>query len=90
MRNRVRQLRTLGSVRGGDGAATVTSPRARSRKRWTHAKGKPTARPVLSYSELSFKGSVSLKRFLSICNDLIFDSSVVRGMPSLAAAPEGP
>jgi hypothetical protein len=43
MKNRVRQLRTLGSVRGGDGAATVTSTRARSRKRWTHAKGEPTA-----------------------------------------------
>ena len=43
MRNRVRQSRTLGSVRGGDGAATVTPTRARSRKRWIHAKGKPTA-----------------------------------------------
>jgi hypothetical protein len=31
-----------------------------------------------------------LKRFLSIFNDLIFDSSVVRGMPNLAAAPVGP
>jgi hypothetical protein len=39
----VRQSRTLGSVRGGDGAATVTPTRARSRKRWIHAKGKPTA-----------------------------------------------
>src|SRR3989442_1747230 len=43
VRNRVRQSRTLGSVRGGDGADTVTSTRARSRKRWIHAKGKPTA-----------------------------------------------
>src|ERR1700730_10951210 len=43
VRNRVRQSRTLGSVRGGDGAATVTPTRARSRKRWIHAKGKPTA-----------------------------------------------
>ena len=43
MRNRVRQSRTLGSVRGGDGADTVTPTRARSRKRWIHAKGKPTA-----------------------------------------------
>jgi len=39
----VRQSRTLGSVRGGDGADTVTPTRARSRKRWIHAKGKPTA-----------------------------------------------
>ena len=30
-------------MRGGDGAATVTPTRARSRKRWIHAKGKPTA-----------------------------------------------
>jgi hypothetical protein len=30
-------------VRGGDGADTVTPTRARSRKRWIHAKGKPTA-----------------------------------------------
>jgi len=43
VRNRVRQSRTLGSVRGGDGADTVTPTRARSRKRWIHAKGKPTA-----------------------------------------------
>ncbi len=39
----MRQSRTLGSVRGEDGAATVTPIRARSRKRWIHAKGKPTA-----------------------------------------------
>src|SRR5713226_1326741 len=31
-----------------------------------------------------------LKRFLSIFSDLIFDSSVDRGMPNLAAAPLGP
>jgi hypothetical protein len=31
-----------------------------------------------------------LKRFLLIFSDLIFDSSVVRGIPSLAAAPAGP
>src|SRR5258708_37018395 len=31
-----------------------------------------------------------LKRFLSIFSDLIFDSSVDRGMPNLAAAPVGP
>ncbi len=43
MRNRVRQLRSLGSVRGGDGAAMVTPTRARSRKRWIHAKGTPAA-----------------------------------------------
>src|SRR6202021_1047226 len=30
------------------------------------------------------------KRFLSIFSDLIFDSSVDRGMPNLAAAPVGP
>ena len=39
LRNRVRQSRTLGSVRGGDGPATVTLSRARSWKRRTHAKG---------------------------------------------------
>src|SRR5207245_2069497 len=43
VRNRVRQSRTLGSVRGGDSAATVTPIRARSRKRRIHAKGQPTA-----------------------------------------------
>src|SRR4029453_9286864 len=32
----------------------------------------------------------ALKRFLSIFNALIFDSKVDRGIPSLAAAPEGP
>src|SRR5439155_816939 len=31
-----------------------------------------------------------LKRFLSIFSNLIFDSSVDRGMPNLAAAPVGP
>ena len=31
-----------------------------------------------------------LKRFLSILSDLIFDSRVDRGMPSLVAAPNGP
>src|SRR6266436_7388967 len=31
-----------------------------------------------------------LKRFLLILNDRIFDSSVDRGMPNLAAAPVGP
>ena len=31
-----------------------------------------------------------LKRFLSILSDLIFDSSVDRGMPNFAAAPVGP
>src|SRR6266851_2524360 len=31
-----------------------------------------------------------LKRYLSIFSDLIFDSSVDRGMPNLAAAPVGP
>src|SRR4029077_6364609 len=31
-----------------------------------------------------------LKRFLSIFSDRIFDSSVDRGMPNLAAAPVGP
>lgn len=31
-----------------------------------------------------------LKRFLSISSDLIFDSSVDRGMPNFAAAPVGP
>ena len=33
---------------------------------------------------------IPLKRFLLIFSDLIFDSRVVPGMPSLAAAPDGP
>ena len=33
---------------------------------------------------------IALKRFLSIFSDRIFDSSVDRGMPNLAAAPVGP
>lgn len=38
----------------------------------------------------SVEGSVGLKRFLLIFRDLIFDSSVDPGIPSLAAAPDGP
>src|SRR5262247_1577572 len=34
--------------------------------------------------------SYALKRFLLIPNDLIFDSSVLPGIPSLVAAPDGP
>ena len=41
-------------------------------------------------SYLIFEGSVPLKRFLLIPSVLIFDSRVVPGMPSLAAAPDGP
>src|SRR5208282_2803648 len=41
-------------------------------------------------SLLFFEGYGVLKRFLLIFNDLIFDSRVDRGMPSLAAAPDGP
>ena len=37
-----------------------------------------------------FEGSLVLKRFLLIFNDLILCSRVDRGMPSLAAAPEVP
>src|SRR6516164_1875467 len=37
-----------------------------------------------------FDGSVTLKRFLSIFSDLIFESSVDPEIPSLTAAPEGP
>ena len=33
---------------------------------------------------------LALKRFLSIFSERIFDSSVDRGMPNLAAAPVGP
>lgn len=40
--------------------------------------------------ELIYDKSAILKRFLLIFSDLIFDSRVERGMPSLAAAPEGP
>jgi hypothetical protein len=36
------------------------------------------------------EGSVPLKRFLLIFSALIFDSRVVPGTPSLAAAPDGP
>src|SRR5882762_7215029 len=35
-------------------------------------------------------GPAALKRFLSIFSDLIFDSRVDPGIPSLAAAPDGP
>ena len=38
----------------------------------------------------SVEGSVVLKRFLLIFSDLIFDSRVDPGIPSLAAAPECP
>ena len=38
----------------------------------------------------SVEGSVALKRFLLIFSDLIFESSVDPGIPSLAAAPDGP
>jgi len=36
------------------------------------------------------EGSAVLKRFLLIFSDLIFESRVDPGRPSLAAAPEGP
>jgi hypothetical protein len=39
---------------------------------------------------LFFEGDEVLKRFLSIFKDLIFDSRVDRGIPSFAAAPDGP
>src|SRR5712664_3564308 len=38
----------------------------------------------------SAEGFVVLKRFLLIFSDLIFDSKVDLGKPSLAAAPDGP
>ena len=38
----------------------------------------------------SAEGLVVLKRFLSILNDLIFDSKVDPGRPSLTAAPAAP
>src|SRR6267143_1246980 len=38
----------------------------------------------------SVEGSVVLKRFLLIFRDLIFESKVDPGIPSLAAAPDGP
>src|SRR6266481_3547083 len=38
----------------------------------------------------SAEGFVVLKRLLLIFSDLIFDSKVDRGIPSLAAAPDGP
>src|SRR5712692_9278200 len=38
----------------------------------------------------SAEGFVVLKRFLQIFSDLIFDSKVDPGKPSLAAAPDGP
>src|SRR5258707_6394237 len=39
---------------------------------------------------LSAEGFVVLKSFLLILSDLIFDSKVEPGKPSLAAAPDGP
>ena len=39
---------------------------------------------------MRFRRLYALKRFLSIFSDLIFDSKVDPGMPSLAAAPEVP
>src|SRR5260370_32401743 len=42
-----------------------------------------------SYSRFT-EGSVVLKRCLLILSDLLFDSRVDPGMPSLAAAPSGP
>jgi hypothetical protein len=38
----------------------------------------------------SAEGFVDLKRFLLIFSDLIFDSKVDPGKPSLAAAPDSP
>src|SRR5260370_38908299 len=38
----------------------------------------------------SVEGPAVLKRFLSIFNDRIFESRVDPGIPSLAAAPDGP
>src|SRR5208283_485201 len=38
----------------------------------------------------SVEGYIDLKRFLSILSDLIFESRVEPGIPSLTAAPEGP
>src|SRR5271165_6171085 len=38
----------------------------------------------------SVEGYRDLKRFLSILSDLIFESRVEPGIPSLAAAPDGP
>ena len=54
--------------------------------------GRPSAawNPGPGYSARGGAGSVPLKRCLLIFNDLIFDSRVVRGMPSLAAVPERP
>src|ERR1700674_2896309 len=46
---------------------------------------------VISWAYVRFvDGYVVLKRFLLIFSDLIFESSVVPGIPSLAAAPDGP
>ena len=36
------------------------------------------------------EGTAILKRFLSILRERIFDSRVDRGIPNLAAAPDGP
>src|SRR5260370_11466932 len=42
------------------------------------------------YLTAIYCGSVVLKRCLLMCSDLIFGSRVDPGMPSLAAAPDGP
>ena len=44
--------------------------------------------PTRSRVSCAYGGTAVLKRFLSIPSDLIFDSRVDRGIPSLAAAPD--
>ena len=64
VRNRVRQLRTLGSVRGGGRRGYGEPTRARSRKRRIQAKGMPTAATGLSYSERCCDDVVVLRAFI--------------------------
>src|SRR6202012_3554935 len=49
-----------------------------------------TASRTVGYALVDQLSGSILKRFLSILSTLIFDSSVDRGIPNLAAAPDGP
>src|SRR5437764_10814974 len=50
----------------------------------------PTFRKLPKVRDFCRGGLKVLKRCVLILSDLIFESRVDRGMPSLAAAPEGP
>jgi hypothetical protein len=68
VRNRVRQLRTLGSVRGEGGAATVNL-HGHAAGNGGYGQGQPTAAPVLSYSEASVGVSRTGRRRSGLASD---------------------